>query len=132
MLVFLLSANQSKAQNDVCGCIDEISAAVDEVMATSGCDDGMMWEAPHALEVHLAKLENWCGPKNKPLKSKVPNIVEGMLETIEEAIEGEMYVNPLTGEEIWTEMPAPGCAMEKLSALQSLLENGCLTVDPVE
>ena len=73
--------NTALAQEEPCICIDEISAAVENVMATSGCDEAMLWEAPKALQVHLAKLQNWCGAQNKPLKSKIPNIVEGMLET---------------------------------------------------
>ena len=125
LLVFLMGANQIKAQEDVCACIDEVSAAVDAVMANSGCDTDGLWEAPHALEVHLKKLQNWCGPQDKPLKSKVPNIVEGMLETIQEAIDGEYIEDPLTGEVIWIQVPAPDCALDALSNLESLLMYGC-------
>ena len=128
MFVLMMGTGKTFAQeescNCACDCITEIELAVSDVMETSGCA-GMMWEAPHALEVHLKKLQNWCGPQDKPLKSKIPNIAEGMLETIEDAFTGESYVDPLTGETIWIQMPAPECAWDALNSLQWILENGC-------
>ncbi|WP_340113929.1 hypothetical protein [Maribellus mangrovi] len=114
----MIGLGNAKAQ---CECIDDIATAVEEVMATDACDAEMMWEAPHALEVHLKKLQNWCGDQHKPLKSKVPNIVAGMLETIQDAYEGEVYVDPLTGMEIVVHIPAPECAIPALQALEDLL-----------
>ena len=114
----MIGIGNVKAQ---CECIDDIATAVEAVMATDACDADMLWEAPHSLEVHLKKLQNWCGDMNKPLKSKVPNIVEGMLETIQEAYEGEIYVDPLTGTEIVVHVPAPECAIPALQALENLL-----------
>ena len=113
------------AQTEPCNCINEISAAVENVMATSGCDEEMLWEAPKSLKVHLAMLQNWCGEKKKPLKSKIPNIVNGMLETIQDAYNGEFSTDPLTGEVIVIQLPAPDCALEALTALESILLNGC-------
>jgi hypothetical protein len=117
--------NTSLAQEEPCNCIDEISAAVENVMATSGCDEATLWEAPKALKVHLAKLQNWCGVQNKPLKSKIPNIVEGMLETIQDAYAGEFFTDPISGEVIVIQEPAPECALEALAALEIILLNGC-------
>lgn len=125
MFVLMMGTSKIHAQEDPCVCVAEIETAVGAVMATSGCDADMLWEAPHALEVHLKKLQNWCGAQEKPLKSKVPNIVEGMLETIEDAIAGESFVDPLSGETIWLNLPAPECALEALNSLQWVLENGC-------
>ena len=117
--------NTALAQEEPCICIDEISAAVENVMATSGCDEAMSWGAPKALQVHLAKLQNWCGAQNKPLKSKIPNIVEGMLETIQDAYVGEFFTDPLSGDVSVVQEPAPECALEALAALESILLNGC-------
>jgi len=129
LLVFLLGTNVSFAQEEpcdcACDCIGAIEEAVTEVMSTSGCDEDLLWEAPHALEVHLKKLQNWCGPKDKPLKSKVPNIVQGMLETIEDAYAGESYLDPITGLSVVVHVPAPDCALPALGALEDLLELGC-------
>ena len=123
MFALFIGVNNTSAQ---CECIGDIETAVADVMATSFCDDDGLWEAPHALEVHLKKLQNWCGDKKKPLKSKVPNIVEGMLETIDEAFAGEGYPNPLNPDEtIWIHIPAPPCATGALTTLQGLLLNGC-------
>jgi|GEM_PF-6366947 len=121
MFTMFFGMNISTAQVGPCSCIDEITVAVDNVMATTGCDEGLLWEAPNALKVHLEKLQNWCGDQNKPLKSKVPNIVEGMLETIQDAYEGETFTDPLTGEVFVIHYPAPECALEALGALEDIL-----------
>lgn len=132
LFVLLIGTNTTYAQDEpcdcACDCIEAIETAVADVMATSGCDADLLWEAPHALEVHLKKLQNWCGPKEKPLKSKIPNIVEGMLGTIEDAYAGEYYTD-LDGNVVWTEIPAPDCAISALDALKDLLENGCPVVE---
>ena len=129
MFILALGVNQSKAQDEPCNCpcdcIDAITDAVNAVMETSWCDADQLWEAPHSLEVQLKKLQNWCGGQNKPLKSKIPNIVQAMLEIIEDAYAGESYTDPLSGEVIVVSIPAPDCAMPALEALQSLLEDGC-------
>lgn len=121
MLTMFFGVNISTAQAESCNSIVEIEAAVAAVMETSGCDDAMLWEAPNALNVHLAKLQNWCGNQRKPLKSKVPNIVQGMLETIQDAYEGEYFTDPISGELVVVQMPAPDCALEALGQLEELL-----------
>jgi hypothetical protein len=124
MFTMFFGMNISTAQEGPCSCIDEIVVAVDNVMATTGCDEALLWEAPYALKVHLEKLQNWCGDQNKPLKSKIPNIVEGMLETIQDAYAGEYFTDILTGE-LWViSYPAPECAWEALAALEDILM-GC-------
>lgn len=124
MFVLAVGINKSVAQAEPCPCIDDIASAVDAVMQTSGCEE-TLWEAPHALEVHLAKLQNWCSAEpTKPLKSKELNIVEAMLETIQDAYEGES-IPVLDGEPIWIHIPAPDCALEALTALEDVLVNGC-------
>jgi hypothetical protein len=124
VFTMLFGLNISTAQVGACDYISEIAVAVDNVMATTGCDEEMLWEAPYALKVHLEKLQNWCGEQTKPLKSKVPNIVEGMLGTIQDAYEGEFFTDPLSGE-VWViSYPAPECAWEALGALEDILK-GC-------
>ena len=118
MFTLFLGVNKSNAQ---CDCIEDISAAVEAVMGTSGCDGPGEWKAPKSLEVHLAKLENWCDNGGvKPWKSKVPNIVQAMLEVIEDAYEGEWNEDL----QEWDEIPAPECAWDELDALISALACG--------
>lgn len=110
--------NKSNAQ---CDCIEDITLAVQAVMAEDLIDG--VWEAPHALEVHLAKLDNWCDKKVKPLKSKVPNIIEGMLGTISEAYEYDIIVGyDDLGAPITETVIAPQSAVDALDALATLLE----------
>jgi len=125
MFVLFIGMNRSNAQTVPCDCLTDIQDAVAVVMALDGCDADGLWEAPKSLTVHLAKLENWCaeGGGVKPWKSKIPNIFEGMLETIADARDGESYTDEF-GNEVVVNIPAPGLALEALNDLETLL-NGC-------
>ena len=129
VMVFIpaLEINTSIAKNKSykcpCECIESVSEAVDEVMASSHCDLCGVWEAPNDLEDQFENLQSWCNSTDRPSKVKAPDIIEEMLETIHKTIVGESKTT--NGETTVITEPAPDCAIEALLNLQTLLLYGC-------
>ena len=116
--------SKEKPSDCPCDCTELLADAVNDVLTISNCDLYGLWEAPEALNDDLKKLKNCCETLNKSFKSEFPDIVDGMLETIHKAIEGESYTSD-AGATIIVTGPAPDCAMEALLNLQTLLVYGC-------
>jgi len=128
-MVFILAfgINTSSAKDEPykcpCNCIDLVERSVDDVLEISYCDFNGKWEAPEDLINQLEDLKNWCNTSLKPVKSKSPEKIELMLETIYLAIVGES--TEIEGETVEISEPAPDCAVEALLNLQNLLLYGC-------
>ena len=130
-MVFILAfgINTGAAKDEpykcICNCTELVSKSVDAVLEISNCDFYGQWKAPEDLIDQLENLQNWCTNSRKPVKSKSPDLIDDMLETIYLTIMGESYeVNGKT--EVISE-PAPDCAIEALLNLQNLLLYGCPT-----
>ena len=106
-----------------CNCIDLVAKSVDEVLEISYCDFNGKWEAPEELKNQLEEFQNWCTSSVKPGKSKSPEKIGLMLETIYLAIVGDS--EEIDGETVEISEPAPDCAVEALLNLQNLLLYGC-------
>ncbi len=125
VIAFGIDTNNAKDKSYrcPCECIELLTGAYDAIMEVSYCDFQGVWEAPQGLKDQFEDLQNWCSKRNKPLKSKTPEIIEEMLETINKAIVGESQT--INGKTIVINDPAPDCAIEALLNLQNLLLYGC-------
>ena len=107
MFILFLGVNNSNAQVTFC----DIEEAVGDVYEAA---DGVDWNVGNGLNVHLAKLDDWCPGPGK--KSKIPNILEGMEETVLCALAGEEEI--IDGLPVWVDTPEEvKVALEILGAL---------------